>query len=134
MFLVDRREAGHDLEVAVRLTTTTVLFAAALALAAGVGTPVAAGQDAAAVKRGEELYAAQKCQVCHAVAGKGNKVNPLDGVGTKLTAEEIRQWIVNPVAMTAKAKSAKKPPMPAKWSSLPAADVDALVAYMQSLK
>ena len=34
----------------------------------------------------------------------------------------------------AKAKSTKKPPMPAKYGSLPAADLDALVAYMQSLK
>jgi hypothetical protein len=36
--------------------------------------------------------------------------------------------------MTAKVKSTKKPPMPAKYSGLPAADLDALVAYLQSLK
>jgi hypothetical protein len=36
--------------------------------------------------------------------------------------------------MTAQMKSTKKPPMPAKWANLPAADVDALVAYMMSLK
>ena len=35
--------------------------------------------------------------------------------------------------MAAKAKSTKKPPMPAKYGKLPAADLDALVAYMQSL-
>jgi hypothetical protein len=34
----------------------------------------------------------------------------------------------------AKTKSTKKPPMPNKYSKLPAADLDALVAYMQSLK
>ena len=34
--------------------------------------------------------------------------------------------------MAAKAKSTKKPPMPAKWGTLPAADLDALVAYLQS--
>ena len=34
----------------------------------------------------------------------------------------------------AKVKSTKKPPMPAKWASLPKADVDALVAYLQTLK
>jgi mono/diheme cytochrome c family protein len=28
----------------------------------------------------------------------------------------------------------KKPPMPAKYGKLPPADIDALVAYMQSLK
>lgn len=115
-------------------TTTRVLsLAAALAVTLGVPWP-AASQDAAQVKRGAEVYAAQKCQVCHAVAGKGNKANPLDGVGTKLSADEIREWITHPTEMTAKVKSTKKPPMPAKYGSLPAADLDALVAYMASLK
>ena len=93
-----------------------------------------AGQDADAVKKGQEVYQAQKCSMCHAIAGKGNKQNPLDGIGTKLSAEDIRHWIVDPAAMTAKSQSTKKPPMPAKWSTLPAADLDALVAYLQSLK
>ena len=91
----------------------------------------AGGQDA---KRGEEVYAAQKCQICHAIAGKGNKANPLDGVGKKLSADDIKKWITHPVEMTAQAKSTKKPPMPAKYGSLPAADLDALVAYLASLK
>jgi mono/diheme cytochrome c family protein len=91
----------------------------------------AAAQDA---KTGEAVYTAQKCQLCHSIAGKGSKANPLDGVGAKLSAEDTKQWILKPVEMAAKAKSTKKPPMPAKYGSLPAADVDALVAYMQSLK
>ena len=91
----------------------------------------AAAQDA---KQGEGVYNAQKCSVCHAIAGKGNKANPLDGVGAKLSAADIRAWIVDPVSMAAKTSSTKKPPMPKKWANLPAADLDALVAYMQSLK
>ena len=67
-------------------------------------------------------------------SGKGSKANPLDGVGGKLSADDIRQWITHPNDMAAKAKSTKKPPMPNKYGSLPAADLDALVAYMQSLK
>ena len=90
-----------------------------------------AAQDA---KHGAQVYTAQKCQMCHAIAGKGSKANPLDGVGAKLSADDIRQWIVNPTEMAAKAKSTKKPPMPNKYSTLPAADIDGLVAYMQSLK
>jgi mono/diheme cytochrome c family protein len=106
-----------------------------LTVAVVIGTPRAArSQDAELVKKGQEVYAAQKCSVCHAVAGKGSKANPLDGVGAKLSAEDIRNWIVKPAEMTAKTKSTKKPPMPAKYTSLPAADLDALVAYMQSLK
>ena len=86
------------------------------------------------VKKGEQVYAAQKCSTCHSIAGKGSKANPLDGVGAKLSADDIRQWIVDPIAMAKKASSTKKPPMPEKYDKLPAADIDALVAYMQSLK
>jgi mono/diheme cytochrome c family protein len=115
--------------------TKTTLLTAAFTFASWMAiVPVAAGQDAAVVKKGEAVYAAQKCQICHSVAGKGSKANPLDGVGAKLSAADIREWIVNPVEMTKTTKSTKKPPMPAKYSSLPAADLDALVAYMQSLK
>ena len=92
----------------------------------------AAGQDA--VKKGQEVYTAQKCQVCHAVAGKGSKASPLDGVGAKLSADDIKQWITHPTEAAAKAKSTKKPPMPNKYGSLPTADLDALVGYLQSLK
>jgi mono/diheme cytochrome c family protein len=116
-----------------RLTTTTILLTAALVLAAGL-TTTAAGQDAAAIKKGQQVYTAQKCQVCHAIAGKGGKASALDGVGAKLSAADIREWITHPTEMMAKTKSTKKPPMPAKYGSLPAADIDGLVAYMQSLK
>ena len=116
-------------------TTRRTLLRTVLVLAAAMATSgLVAAQDAAKAKRGEEVYTAQKCQVCHAVAGKGSKANPLDGVGTKLTADDIRQWITHPTEMAAKAKSTKKPPMPAKYGSLPAADIDALVAYLASLK
>ena len=105
-----------------------------LAIALLCPVALAAAQDAEQVKKGEGVYAAQKCSVCHSIAGKGNKANPLDGVGAKLSAEDIKAWITHPTEAAAKAKSTKKPPMPAKYGSLPAADLDALVAYMQSLK
>jgi len=109
------------------LVTMGSLVVFALMISAGPAN----AQDA---KKGEQVYAAQKCSICHAIAGKGSKTNPLDGVGTKLSAADIRAWIVSPVEAAAKAKSTKKPPMPAKYGSLPAADLDGLVAYMQSLK
>ncbi len=115
-----------------KLTMPPGLFITAITVALVAGAPgVARSQDAA---KGQQVYAAQKCSVCHLVAGKGNKANPLDGVGAKLSAADIRAWIVDPVVMTAKTSSTKKPPMPKKFDKLPAADVDALVAYMQSLK
>ena len=112
------------------LVTRNWFFVLALISSGGI----AHAQDAAQVKKGQEVYTAQKCSVCHSIAGKGNKANPLDGVGTKLTAADIRAWIVTPIEAAAKAKSTKKPPMPAKYGKLAAADLDALVAYMQSLK
>ena len=112
------------------LVTKGCLFVFALISSAGIAT----AQDAEVVKKGQAVYAAQKCSMCHAIAGKGGKASPLDGVGKKLSADDIRQWIVDPVAMTKKSNSTKKPPMPAKYGKLPAADIDALVAYMHSLK
>jgi mono/diheme cytochrome c family protein len=104
------------------------------ALAATVLVPgVLSAQDAAKAKRGEAVYAEQKCSLCHSIAGKGNAKGSLDGVGKKLSAEDIKQWIVNPKEMTAKTKSERKPPMKA-YPNLPPADVDALVAYLQTLK
>ena len=91
----------------------------------------AAAQDAA---KGEQIYVAQKCAMCHQIAGKGNKLSPLDGIGTKMSEADLREWIVDPVAAAAKHKSTKKPLMPRTYAKLPPADVDALVAYMLSLK
>jgi mono/diheme cytochrome c family protein len=106
---------------------------AALVICASFAMANAAeAQDAALVKKGQDVYDAQKCGVCHSVAGKG-KTNPLDGVGAKLSSDDIHAWITDPVAMAKKANSQKKPPMP-KNAKLTPADVDALVAYMQSLK
>jgi mono/diheme cytochrome c family protein len=116
----------------MKFNGSKILPTIAVTFALGAAAPVlAAGQDAA---KGKEVYAAQKCSTCHSIAGEGKKQNPLDGVGAKLSAADIKEWIVNPKEMTTKSKSTKKPPMPAKYSKLPPADIDALVAYMQSLK
>ena len=94
---------------------------------------VRADQGAATAAAGEKVFAAQKCIVCHSLAGKGNKNGPLDDVGTKLTAEEMRAWLVSPAEMGKKTNATRKPPMKS-FASLPAADLDALVAYLQTLK
>jgi len=85
-----------------------------------------------AADRGQTVYTAQKCNICHSVAGVGNKKGALDGVGSKLSAEETRQWISDAPAMAAKTKAARKPAM--KAYTLPKEDLDALVTYLQSLK
>ena len=102
------------------------------ALIAGSIVPAAA-QDPK-VAAGEKLYAAQKCSMCHLVAGKGNKKNPLDGAGTRLDAAMVKLWLTDPKA--AEAKGGKEPSKPAmkSFASLPAADIDALTVYVLSLK
>ena len=101
-----------------------------LGLCIGVAT-AAAAQDAK-VAKGQQVYTDQKCSLCHAIAGKGNAKGSLDGVGTKLSADEIRSWITDAKGMTAKTKATRKPEM--KAYTLPKDDVDALVAYLSSLK
>jgi mono/diheme cytochrome c family protein len=90
-------------------------------------------QDKAQIERGVKVYADQKCAVCHSIGGKGNAKGPLEGVGSRLSADEMREWMVNPAEMTKKTKAERKPPMRA-YPSLPKDDLDAIVAYMLSLK
>lgn len=108
------------------MKTLTVLGAV---LALGLATSASA-QDK--VAQGMKVYADQKCGLCHSVADKGNKKGPLDGVGKKLAEADLRAWIVDAKGMTEKTKAARKPVM--KSYTLPKDDVDALVAYMLSLK
>ena len=98
-----------------------------------VAAPAALAQNKAQTDRGANVYADSKCSVCHSIGEQGNKKGPLDDVGSKLKADEIRQWIVTPKEMTEKTKAERKPVMKA-YANLPGQDLDALVAYLQTLK
>jgi mono/diheme cytochrome c family protein len=93
----------------------------------------AAAQDKAAVAHGEKIYVAQKCSVCHSIAGKGNAKGPLDNVGAKLNDEELRQWLIAPRVMAEKTKATRKPLMP-EYTKLSKEDLDGLIAYLKTLK
>ena len=105
---------------------------AAVAVGALLALPSAARAQDAKVTHGMEVFAAQHCSLCHAIAGKGNAKGALDEVGSKLKAEEIREWITDAKGMTAKTKATRKPEM--KQYTLAKDDVDALVAYLETLK
>jgi mono/diheme cytochrome c family protein len=96
-------------------------------------TGIAAAQTAAQIDHGKRVFASEKCTICHAIAGTGNKKGALDEVGTKLTAAEIREWIVSAPEMAAKTKAARKPAMKA-YPNIVQEDLDALVAYLQGFK
>ena len=109
------------------LVRATVVCCAIVSVA---GAWSASAKDAK--DQGEKVFADQKCALCHSIDDKGNKKGPLDGVASKLKADEIREWIVDAKGMTAKTKAARKPEM--KAYTLPKEDVDALVAYLMTLK
>lgn len=114
------------------MKSVLVVTAAALLTIATAGS--ASAQDAA---KGAKVYADQKCSTCHSIAGKGNAKGKLDDVGSKLSEDDIRLWLTDPAAATTKFKAARKPPMTsaaAKLKALSKDDLDALVAYMSSLK
>ena len=108
------------------------MFRMVAGLAVCLGLAASAGAQDAKVAQGEKLFVDQKCTLCHSVGDKGNKKGALDGVATKLKADEIREWIVDAKGMTAKTKATRKPEM--KAYALPKDDVDALVAYLSTLK
>jgi len=113
----------------MRITSKAVVMAAAAVL---WSVSAMAQGNAALVAKGQAAFTANKCSMCHAVAGKGNAKGPLDGVGAKYKAPELKQWLVAPAEMAAKHNAARKPAMK-DFSKLPAEDLDSLVAYLQSL-
>jgi mono/diheme cytochrome c family protein len=97
-----------------------------------LGLAAAAAAQDAKVTKGQQLFADQKCTLCHSIGDKGNKKGPLDDVANKHSADDIRAWITDAKAQTAKTKATRKPEM--KAYTLPKEDVDALVAYLESFK
>lgn len=83
--------------------------------------------DEARESRGARVYREQKCQACHSIDGVGNRRFPLDGVGTKLSAADIRKWIVVPREMDPKVRKRA-------YDKLAQDDLEALVAYLKSLR
>jgi mono/diheme cytochrome c family protein len=99
-------------------------FGLMASLMAGAGTGYAG--EIGSVERGKEVYKTQRCAMCHAIAGAGNRRHPLDDVGSRLTPDVIRTWIVAPQEMDPKVRK--------KAYALPPEDLDALVAYLRTLQ
>jgi len=98
-----------------------------------VANGVRAANEVQAAVAGRSVFDEQRCARCHSIAGQGNPRSPLDGVGSRLSREEIRQWIVADDAikddLSPRALSAKQ-----TYAALPAAQLDALVDYLQGLR
>ncbi len=117
----------------MRIRTLTVAVIGG-ALSACLCVVSAQGVDPAKVALGKKAYDDTKCSKCHGEDGKGDKDKKLSLVeaAAKLSAADIRKWITSPAEMTAKLP--RKPKEPMKKFDLTEAQVDGLVAYVQSLK
>jgi cytochrome c2 len=80
-----------------------------------------------AVDHGKDVYAVQKCALCHSIAGIGGKKLELDGVGSRLKPEDIKKWIRTPKEM--KAGTIMKP-----YPNLPEKDLNDLTAFLLTLR
>jgi len=49
-----------------------------------------------ALERGWATYQGERCSSCHSIEGQGSPRYPLDGVGARLTPDELRLWVVDP--------------------------------------
>ncbi len=90
-----------------------------------IGGVIAFSLDA--VDHGREVYAMQKCALCHSISGVGGKKMALDGIGSRLKSEDIKKWIRTPKEM--KPDSTMK-----SYPNLPEKDLADLAAYLMSLK
>ncbi len=91
-----------------------------------VGIIIAASPQSS-VERGREVFAEQKCALCHSIAGIGGKKLALDGVGGRLKAEDIRKWIRTPKEM--KPATTMKP-----YPNLPEKDINDLTSFLLTLR
>ncbi|OLD64467.1 MAG: hypothetical protein AUI47_05830 [Acidobacteria bacterium 13_1_40CM_2_68_5] len=102
-----------------------------MALAIGLGlasarAEEAAKPDAGKVEKGQKVYADKHCSMCHSIAGKGNPKTPLDGVGSKMSADDLKKYIINPKSVKPDSKMMANP-------NLPAEELDALIVYLKTL-
>ena len=80
------------------------------------------------------MYEREKCATCHQIDKKGNSRFPLDGVASKLSESEIRRWMTETARMEAALPKLPAVRMSAMQYKLKPADLDALVAYLLTLK
>lgn len=88
--------------------------------------------DLKRTEAGRQIYGQQTCALCHSIAGQGNPRKPLDGVGAKRSASELRNFITGADSLQALLpENIRK--MKQGYRKLSDDDLDALVIYMQSL-
>lgn len=89
--------------------------------------------EPAAAELGRRVFDDAGCTRCHSLEGSGNPRSPLDGVGARLTLDEIRAHIVaGPSArgdLTRSVIRAKE-----SYRELPEGDLEALAAWLTTAR
>ncbi|HKK02108.1 MAG TPA: c-type cytochrome [Desulfuromonadales bacterium] len=99
--------------------------AVAAILSLALAAPVFAASNGT---RAQEIIKAHGCLGCHKIEGHGGTFGPdLDGVGKRLSAEQIRAKLLNPKASNPNSH------MPS-FSWLPPKDLKTIVDYLAQLK
>ena len=87
--------------------------------------PISGVTSSDSVMIGRQLYSAQGCDACHSIEGNGGSMGSLDGVGTRLSREQLVHHIVVPSV------GSVMPALPADTSEV---QIGNLVDYLLTLK
>jgi mono/diheme cytochrome c family protein len=115
-----------------------VSFLLALALGTGAGAADPGGasdvgeRDDIRFVRGRQLFFAEGCAGCHSVGGEGNPLGPLDGVATRRSRDELRDFAFGTGA-AAESLPRRIALTKSAYAELSAEDREAIVAFLESL-
>ena len=120
---------GEVTVTAADLPTATEGFAAGPA-----GSGAAGGPTLTATTDPRQLLAEKGCLACHALDGAGPPIGPtFDGMGRRLTAEQIRRGILEPNAEIARGYEQFAGLMPATFGQqLSAAQLESIVQFLRA--
>lgn len=111
---------------------TVTVTADDVAAAATPDAPTAAGRSPTATTDPRQLLMENGCLGCHAIDGSGPPIGPsFDGMGTRLSADLIRQGILRPNADTAQGFAQYAGMMPANFGEqMTAAQLESIVQFL----
>lgn len=83
------------------------------------------------IENGILVFEKHGCVQCHAISGKGNTRLPLDGIGSRMSAKEIRHWIVaNPAVRNKLSAGIIK--FKSSYSSIPEQEMSQLLNLLKN--
>jgi mono/diheme cytochrome c family protein len=120
-------------EVTVTGAKVAEALAASEAGAAAGGAPAAFADGSTDP---QQIITAGTCSACHILNGQGGPIGPpFDGMGGRLSAEQIRHGILEPNADTAQGYAAVAGTMPQTFGAqMNAAQLEALVRFLSGLR